>query len=377
MWRLRALSIPWLGRTRYPTWTAIVMAMVVAPSCAFPEYTFFVEDCENGKDDDLDGLIDCKDPSCRKQYECLPMAPYGWAGPIVVWRGSNTGKSSAPQCADSGHAPDYYDALYDGSNPGVTGTETCPECTCSTASPTNARCESRIEYFQDSLCSSPPTSAAAIGTAVGTTCTQISGLDSSVRYYKVEQPTVVPASVCAPVAAPPTAFPEVVWENILRPCRPTTSRIGDSQLSVRVPDAPFEHLVCVYKAGSAAYSCPSSAYRDLNFNYHEVLDQRSCTACACQVTGMTCQSSAGYDVTMADFGSTRDCSGQPRGTITASRPGCAPLSSDTAYPPPYLKLLNASIATSGTLSCSPAQSQFQGAVCAGQVVTICCDNLQH
>jgi hypothetical protein len=349
------------------------MAMTLAPSCSFPEYTFFVEDCDNGKDDNLDGLIDCKDPSCQAQYQCLSVAPYGWVGPIVVWRGSNTSKISAPKCADSGHLPDYYDALYGGSNPGVAGNETCSECTCSSASPTNARCESRIEYFQDNTCSSPPISA-AIGTAVGTACTQISALDNSVHYYKVDQPVIVPNSVCSPGAVSSAVFPEVIWENILRPCRPATSRIGDTQLSMRVPDAPFEHLVCVYKAGPAAYSCPSTAYRELNFNYHEALDQRSCTACTCQVNGMNCQSSVGNDMTIADYGNTRDCSGQPRGTMTASRPSCAQLSSDTTYPP-YMKLLNTSVTLSGTLGCSPSQSQFQGAVCAGQTVTFCCDNV--
>jgi len=352
------------------------MAMALSPACGFPEYTFFVEDCENGKDDNLDGLIDCKDPSCQTQYECLSVPPYGWVGPIVVWRGSNTGKNSAPKCADSGHVPDSYDALYDGSNPGVTGTETCPECTCSSASPINAQCESRIDYFQDNFCSTPPVNTPNIGASVGTTCTQLSVPDNSVHYYKVEQPSIVPNSVCSPVAASTTEFPEVVWEKILRPCRPTISTIGDSQLSMRVPDAPFEHIVCVYKVGPTPYSCPSNAYKELNFDYHETLDQRSCTACTCQVKGLNCQASGGYDMTIADYGSARDCSVQPRATMSASSPNCAQFSSDTTYPP-YMKLTNTSITPNGTLACSPSQSQFRGAVCAGQTVTFCCDNLQH
>jgi len=373
---LRARSSAWIGRTRRKTWAAIIIAIALLPSCGFPEYTFFVEDCENGKDDNLDGLIDCKDPSCQTQYACLSVAPYGWVGPIVVWRGSNTGKNSAPQCADSGHVPDSYDALYAGSNPGVTGTETCPECTCSTTGLTNARCESRIEYFQDNICSLPPVTTANIGAAVGTTCNQSSALDNSIHFYKIDQPTIVPSSVCSPVAVSATAFPDVVWENILRPCRPTISFIGNSQLSVRVPDAPFEHIVCVYKTGSTAYSCPSNAYKDLNFSYHEAWDQRSCTACSCQVNGLNCQASGGGDMTVADYGNSRDCSGQPRGTMSASRSSCAQISSDTTYPP-YMKLTNTTVATSGTFACSPTQSQFQGAVCAGQTVTFCCDNVQR
>lgn len=372
---MRARSSAWLGCTGRKTWAAAVMAMALGPACGFPEYTFLVEDCENGKDDNLDGLIDCQDPSCQTHYACLSVAPYGWVGPVIVWRGSNTGKSSAPQCADSGHVPDYYDALYAGANPGVTGTETCPACVCSPASPTNARCESRIEYFQDSICSLPPLSTANISTTVGTTCTQRSTLDNSVHFYKIDQPTVVANSVCSPVAVSSTAFPEVIWESILRPCHPTISIIGDSQLSIRVPDPPFEHIVCVYKAGSTAYSCPSTAYKELNFTYLEALDQRSCTACSCQVNGLNCQSSGG-DMTVADYGSSRDCSSQPRGTMSASRTSCAQLSSDTMYPP-YMKLTNTSVATDGTLACSPSHSQFQGAICAGQTVTFCCDKVQQ
>ena len=284
------------------------------------------------------------------------------------------GKNSAPKCTDSGHVPDSYDALYAGSNPGVTGTETCPECTCNSASLANARCESRIEYFQDNVCSLPAVSTAAIGAAVGTTCNQSLALDNSAHFYKVAQPAIVPNSVCAPVAVSSTVFPEVVWENILRPCRPSISPVGDSQLSVRVPDAPFEHMVCIYKAGSSAYSCPSTAYKDLNFNYHEALDQRSCTACSCQVNGLNCRASGSSDMTIADYGSSRDCSVQPRETMSASRPSCEQVPSDATYSP-YMKLTNTSVGTSGTFACSPTQSQFQGAVCAGQTVTFCCDNL--
>src|SRR6185436_995373 len=37
------------------------------------------EDCENGVDDDGDGLVDCADPDCAKLgYQCVAAVPSGW-----------------------------------------------------------------------------------------------------------------------------------------------------------------------------------------------------------------------------------------------------------------------------------------------------------
>jgi len=38
------------------------------------------EDCLNSSDDDNNGLIDCQDPACQTDYECVPIPPAGWEG---------------------------------------------------------------------------------------------------------------------------------------------------------------------------------------------------------------------------------------------------------------------------------------------------------
>ncbi len=42
------------------------------------------ERCDNGIDDDGNGLTDCADPACTEGYRCLPAAPKGWDGPKVM-----------------------------------------------------------------------------------------------------------------------------------------------------------------------------------------------------------------------------------------------------------------------------------------------------
>lgn len=64
--------------------------------------------CDDGEDNDNDGLIDCEDPACADAAPCLPMCPMQILDPVVPGLASTTGKLNqfAPSCVKDSSAPD-------------------------------------------------------------------------------------------------------------------------------------------------------------------------------------------------------------------------------------------------------------------------------
>lgn len=101
---------------------ALVAAHLWA-GCTIDFRRHFVEECGNGVDDDEDGAIDCEDEDCGAAA-CVPAAPEGWDGPIVVIYDA--------------------DACPDGSPPEASGT-LCLACACEGS----VQCGSALVSFGD------------------------------------------------------------------------------------------------------------------------------------------------------------------------------------------------------------------------------------
>jgi hypothetical protein len=362
-------------------WASVLLMVALAPSCGFPTHEFQEEDCFNGKDDNGDGLIDCADPTCSRQVSCISLPSGEWSDPVVIWRGAGT--DVAPSCSDAGYPADAFPTLlFNGPDPGHTGTEQCPTCSCAgPPSASSAHCETQLKFYTDDQCQSSPSADNSPGHVVREACTTIQTQGTAAKFYTADSPNIVYDKNICP--AQPTAQPQfdpMVWENALRACRPDShapvfSSCSYPSMCLPRPQAPFDQALCVYKTGDSSMlpgpgSCPANFPQQLV--YYQSSDTRACTKCSCQPSGLSCQVSNAGDI-VGDFGaSNNDCTGPGLRAIGVS-PGCVPV------PEPWTgsthaKLRNTAVVATAP-ACSPIQSQFSGEIVKGPAVTFCCRSL--
>jgi hypothetical protein len=315
---------------------ALVLAGVAAPvlgpaGCFFPEYTFDLgssstgtgaggatsstssttstgsgggapEDCLNGADDDGDGNIDCADPKCALDYECVDPAPSGWTAPGLVALYEGSSSQSPPSC------PAEMGTKVYGGKTGFNAPASCSPCGC--APPAGQDCKlttdlnpsvsgiqamqvSNMPCFQaatqlNTLTVPDPWAGACFHQETlpgGQTCNG-QPCNTSVQSTL---PTVS-GGTCTPTGGAADG-PAPTWSSAAVAC--TGSRFGGGCQNGRVcapkPKTPFKSHVCVEQSGDV--SCPSgSAYSNKNVYYQDFDDQRDCTACQCgSASGGSCE----------------------------------------------------------------------------------------
>ncbi|AKT40145.1 uncharacterized protein CMC5_042980 [Chondromyces crocatus] len=83
-----------------------------------------VTSCTTGRIDIYtcpDPCIECAEPCACTEGDCVPPAPIGWEGPILLWHGP---PDEAPSCPSHAPAP-----IYEG-HAGLSSEGTCSTCTC-------------------------------------------------------------------------------------------------------------------------------------------------------------------------------------------------------------------------------------------------------
>jgi len=109
------------------------------------------EDCGNGEDEDLDGLIDCADDDCSS-YTCAPVVSDGWTGPVALYLGTDP----SPDC---GAAGGFTTLAFDGGTLDSLG-YTCPACGCD---PTPVTCTPTVTSYTGQNCVSQASSMTGQG----------------------------------------------------------------------------------------------------------------------------------------------------------------------------------------------------------------------
>lgn len=315
---------------------ALAVAGVAAPllgpaGCFFPEYTFDLvtssstgtggttsgssssssstggggsapEDCLNGADDNGDDKIDCADPQCALDYECVDPAPSGWSTPGLVALYEGSSSQSPPSC------PSGMDTKVYAGKAGFNAPASCSSCDC--APPAGQDCKlvtdlnpsvsgiqamqvSNMPCFQaatqlSTLTVPDPWAGVCIhqeSLAGGQTCNG-QPCNTSVQSTL---PTVS-GGTCTPTGGAPNG-PAPTWSSAAVAC--TGSRLGGGcqggQVCAPKPKAPFKAHVCVEQAGDV--SCPSgSGYSNKNVYFEDFDDKRDCTACQCgAASGGSCE----------------------------------------------------------------------------------------
>jgi hypothetical protein len=220
-----------------------------------------IEVCEDGIDNDCNGLIDCADAACNATFQCVPEPPQGW----TVAAASLT---SAPACPPL--VPTAQDIL-------TASGDSASSCACT--------CESA-----DPACSKG-TYTFSFGTACGTSAT----LDPTIACGAVTAQLAKDSELHLAGPPPPSTCAPSLKKTIAAPqkgrlCQGAPIGHGCASGTICVPRVAPPLQSCITETGDRA--CPNT-YPAKSFAGSGVQsDTRDCTACTCQ--SGTCTGSATF-----------------------------------------------------------------------------------
>ncbi len=247
---------------------ALAPDAATAPDACNPQSS---ESCTNGVDDDCDGLVDCQDPSCGPQYECVPAVPSGWT-PAALSIGSRGG---CPAGFSS-----QRDVVLDPTGGAAT-------CTCDCSSSGTASCEKgSVTFYGPSLIGNDCSIVGSLGTDVAEGACRSNlpfglfgfgiGANAPIRVSKVS----LTANTCTG-SVNASVSPAGAQEG--KRCMAQVTRVGGgcSAGLVCARRVSGAYQSCVSKTGMD--SCPSGwpAKHDTGTS---VTDTRACSACTCGTT---------------------------------------------------------------------------------------------
>lgn len=226
------------------------------------------ERCDNGIDDDGNGLTDCADPACTEGYRCLPAAPKGWDGPKVM----HLDDDLSVACPSTW--PDL--ALRAGAGELDAPPAECAACDCD--EPADAYCsEFTYETYQGPSCDGPWGLKTKVN---GTGCIHWTKPGA----IKITH-TKSNASCGASGGAPTVTSAQFEQEATICSAAPLGGGCDlDAGVCVPKVDSAAWPLHCISRTGDKA--CPSGAYSERHLLHEAFDDTRDCTGCVCEPTGL-------------------------------------------------------------------------------------------
>jgi hypothetical protein len=245
---------------------------------------------DGGEDVGVDAGVDA-DATASCAGDCVPIAPLGWMGPVLLRLSPDDGTVVA--CPDRAPVVGYQ-----GHADLVAPPPSCGVCTCSPSSGT---------------CSPPVTltaSAASCPGGLGSmpfdgpaawdgTCTANEPIpngmcNGSPCHALMSAALVVTGEACTPTIVPPPQDPsQPSWKTAVLACEGTTFPLAGcmDHGSACVPAAAPDFRMCIFHEDDT--DCPS-AYPDKQLVFADYDDQRDCTPCACgPAAGSSCTGTLG------------------------------------------------------------------------------------
>lgn len=211
-------------------------------------------------------------PSLGCPSGCLPSAPSGWIGPSAIYDGPSSAKPAG--CTGAVYTQKELEAHQ--------GLDAGPAA-CACGAPQfggDGHCTAGAAQYAASNCTGQPTLLSPMG---GKSC-QNPGANG---YVKLDTPAVDDAGTCA-FPSPTASLPDASFtaENVS--CglgHAVTCPSAPACVQTPVPPQPFTR-VCIHQDGDT--SCPSADYSKRFIAYRDLVDTRSCTACAGTSVGGSC-----------------------------------------------------------------------------------------
>ncbi len=298
------------------------------------------EICDNGKDDNGDGKVDCADSACA-QLECVPAAPTDWQGPVALFVGTDAAQS----CAAA-----YATAAINGGSAASGAPATCSSCQCTAPS----ACASFLDFRVSAANSCG--AASACTTPVNAQCTELTSCLTGEPTVSLEARLPAGQAGCTASAAAPVV-PAASWSVRTLACAAPHLGAGCQVSEVcapRPPATPFLQQLCIYKSGDVA--CPAEHYTEKRVVATKLSDSRSCAPCSCSVSGCS------YKWQTFDPSDTSCTSPM----LTQAGGQCIQIS-------PVSNKLRLGVGISGIPQCAVSGGTAQGTVSADDPVTVCCE----
>jgi hypothetical protein len=309
------------------------------------------EDCLDGVDNDDDGLVDCADPVCQPDHECVPLPPVpsSWTGYYIL--DTQLFPAEPPPLCPDGENPEI---LFEG--PGAPAR--CSACGCDAPGGSCTHPEMGL-WTNTSSCSGIPdyALAPADGNCHGFPVNCGSTCSSDQRVQITQSSTLSGASSCAPSGGAATLTP--LWNSEHHACgMPVRGGGGCDTGMACVSKGESFGGACVRRDGDEM--CPTEWQQVVA--YQSADDTRDCSACTCDASGVAC---TGGSFVVSDDGS---CNGGSTPDVTVSGTSCVSVQQ-------HLDGFTASYqANAGTVtgSCVPDGGAPVGGVTPHGPVTFCC-----
>ncbi len=230
-----------------------------------------MEDCSNGKDDDQNGLTDCKDPACGG-FACLALPAMGWSGPLAASFGA-----TADKCP-----PGFVEDAAGGFGQLTVPAPTCTMCSCGKPVPASCQLE-RLQFYSLNGCGG---NVPQYNVMMANKC-EMHGFASypSVRAKPIN--VDLQNAKCDPdggvATLPPASFATAV--RLCHASAPASGGCGASESCL--PSAGSGWTACISSPGDVP--CPSGPYGKRTVISTGVDDTRKCTPCTCAPpVGVSC-----------------------------------------------------------------------------------------
>lgn len=258
-----------------------------------------MEDCLNGIDDNGDGKVDCEDPQCMADYECVDPPPTGWGTPGYVALYDGDSSLMPPDCF-----PDMPTKGYTGNAALKPQPPMCSACGCAPATGQDCQLTTDLDPFKVGIQAMQVSNAGCLMSATqlstltvpdppwGGACYHSEALAGGQLCNGAPCNTSVSSSLpsvtggtCLPtggVASKPTP----TWARSALACHGTRQGKGckNQQVCQPKPKSPFKGHVCVEQPGDVA--CPTgSAFSNKSVYYAGFDDTRDCSGCNCGPAG--------------------------------------------------------------------------------------------
>ncbi|WP_437524977.1 hypothetical protein WME79_37085 [Sorangium sp. So ce726] len=232
-----------------------------------------VEDCLDGIDTDGDGAVDCEDPDCQLDFECVDAPVSGWSGALRVQK-VRSPAATAPGPCPGGKPPAVYHAG-----------PSAPECAACQCELVGAKCNA-------------PQMTCSTGTAclpgfahnefqeTDTACANAGSPPGGYKGCRLTKGSALVESGVCEVGGGGLATKET-WADEVRVCAAAGAGCGAAQ--VCAPKAPkgFEPAVCMAQEGGAL--CPAG-WTGLDLSVYEGgEDNRKCSPCTCDTSAVHCK----------------------------------------------------------------------------------------
>ncbi|MEP7127069.1 MAG: hypothetical protein ABJE95_39415 [Byssovorax sp.] len=301
------------------------------------------EVCDNGIDDDCDGLIDCADPECSAPSDgraCVASAPAGWTLTTLT-----TGPGNG---CSVGFGPAVLVA-----QPPTSAGATC-DCTCG-AAVSNPCTQGTLTIKSGTSCTAETITSFVTGGCDPLGMTLV-GPHKSILGTVLNP---VPAA-CAFTVNKPAGIPSSV-ETL---CAPTASGAGGCNVGEACLPKVTAAQLCIQTNGDVA--CPAGSLftvRQVVGAPGDVIDQRTCAACTCTSNASTC-GNATFTAYMDGNCTVSPVSAAINGVCGAAANN-ASLQNDTHF---------VYQATPNVTSCTPSSAKpaLMGAFQLNAPITLCC-----